>query len=130
MSGIVYANKCGTCKSPAMGLICSNIKCKSWRKYRKQAATCKPIEDGITPDNPIIIYCPKCNKVAINAAALRNDRAKAYCPDPNHKYFPYEYIKNRWYVFENTSTRFLYKYSGIPPKYWDYDNGVKIKLKQ
>lgn len=113
-----YKDKCSICKSPAANTICSNVKCKSWRKYRQLAAG-KVIEQGLTRDNPITIYCPICNG---HGRRMRpHTKSRIYCPKCRN-YQDYLFIAEKWYHSCNDGL-----YGNIPiityfdGYIWDYE---------
>lgn len=66
------------------------MKCKTWKNYRYLASNSKIVEQGLTPENPLIIYCIKCNNIASN----RN--TSIYCWNCKTS-FDHKNIEGRWY---------------------------------
>jgi hypothetical protein len=58
-----YPHKCKVCHSPARKTkntyMCSNVKCKTWKKVRKQAAVIKNKDTNTDKDGFVI--CPACS---------------------------------------------------------------------
>ena len=59
----LYTNKCGICSSPSRNnkaaSICSNVKCKSWRKIRMEASRLNKARPKYK-----LAMCPECGKAA------------------------------------------------------------------
>lgn len=108
----IYKNKCAICKAPAMNTICSNYKCKSWKKYRSMASGCKVVEHGLTSNDPITIYCSICNTHLSTVYGL--DGALVHCKKCK-KYSSYNFINDRWY---NSSNHYSIRYIN-KIKLWD-----------
>lgn len=71
---------------------------------------------GLSPDEPIAIKCPKCGG---RASVAGGEGIRAYCQRVCG-WFRYDYVKNMWYSFFNTSVKeSCMKYVGLP-SYWDY----------
>lgn len=110
----IYPHKCSICKSPAIRLICSNVKCKSWKKYRSLPSG-KIVEHGFTNDDPIIVRCLTCNKVSSDFNHLEN----AYC-SMCQKWFKWNFIEGRWYKYQGIVKSFTMR-RGI---YWEWDTEI------
>jgi hypothetical protein len=119
----IYSQKCVVCGFPARNSICSNSKCKSWKKYRQHAAKCKPIEQGLTSDNPIVILCPSCNNPG--GYGDRYGRLpEAYCY-PCKRWFPYTYIVGKWYQGEIRRYKYIRRHIGAPNA-WEWETEIII----
>lgn len=121
----MYNNKCVICHNPSMGLICSNIKCKSWSKYRCMAVGKKIIESGLTSDNPIIIRCPICNTIAIGMSSYKS---KATCQ--KHNLFDWTFTIGLWYYIEtfDKHSGWTYNYIGGQAQ-WNYKSVIKNTIR-
>lgn len=100
----IYPHKCSICKSPAIGLICSNVKCKSWGKYRRMAVGKKIIEAGLTSDDPIIVYCPRCLRLVINLNAPNKVACSCRAGWLDNT-IPYQ--NNMWYAIDGKDNAYL-----------------------
>jgi hypothetical protein len=111
----VYSQTCVLCSAPARNNLCSNVKCKSWKKYRKQAANSKAvsIEPGLTTDDPIIVHCPYCG---------RPSSGGSFCSVCG-RYFTHLYVVDRWYLWNTSQRKYVMRYIGTP-NLWDYKHVV------
>jgi hypothetical protein len=121
--------KCKLCKHLLKHNFCSNVKCKSWTKYRKQAANSKYVEPGLTSDNPIIVMCYKCDNIS-TGHTHSVDKGITYsygfcCGD--HAWFPYDFIEGKWYQFADSINkhRYVQQYVGAP-NWWQ--NRIRMPI--
>lgn len=125
---ITYPHKCSICKMAAINNICSNSKCKSWRKYRQLAADHKIIEQGLTSEVPIIVNCKNCNE-----CVFHNGCQCKLCFNASitclkcYTYDYYTHIKNRWYMSKSTGGISIIMYLGLindsgNAEWWDFSN--------
>lgn len=73
--------------------------------------------DGLTPENPIMILCPKCNR----HAGMGAGRSDSYCYSCK-TYNPYTYIVGRWYFMRTNVSTLCMKYIGAPTC-WEWKTG-------
>lgn len=113
--------KCQICKSNLKYNLCSNMKCKSWNKYRQQGSSWKLIEQGLTSDDPIPILCPKHNTIETHW-----DHTHGIFCSIEKKWITYKYIINRWYEYTITFTdkeKIAIRYNGNNKMgWWDWAN--------
>lgn len=112
---ITYPHKCKRCKSSARicgkVILCSNIKCKSRKQFKKFVKRFPEVESG-TFDNPIVLLCPICNENIIQtypAWIFADDKIApaVYCKE--HKAQPYDFILNKFYKISGYSLPISFK---------------------
>ena len=106
----LYTSTCSVCHSPSRKSFCSNVKCKSWKKLRKMAAQVK-YEQGLTPEDPIVVSCHSCGKLAfligfeqvLRSGIVGTNVGDAYnCSNSHCSYYgwnAYEFAVGHWYKY-------------------------------
>lgn len=104
--------KCKTCKSSLKYNLCSNMKCKVWKDYKKSAINWCSAERGLTANDPIEVRCPTCNTIAGTMAQRMGCNGK--CDKCNYiGSFPFPaFITGKYYLRRALSIQGVYRYDG------------------
>lgn len=116
-----YPHKCQKCSFPARKIgnvvLCSRSKCSS--KAVRSFGAYPVLIEGDTKENPIKVYCPKCNKrCSITRAA---EDMEAVCE--LHQRVSYTYIKNKYYAARDIQQT-VYMFNGSSLIRTSYELGI------
>ena len=122
----VYPHSCLTCSSPARKIgrvvLCSRIKCKSRRKvihsFGRYDGAVIEIEEGLTKETAIKIFCPTCSAAAATGATAAPSAGLAtYCYTCRH-WFDYRYEVDHFYY--DYARLYIYQFVGRDRGWWLY----------
>lgn len=127
-----YTSTCSICHKPSRKLkssvACSNVKCKSWKLLKKALnLNTNKIIAG-TYENPIVVLCPVCNKLATSMATNEMNSSgyyghSSYCSG-GCMWQPYSFVSDNWYEYVGGKVKAVsFVSSGRTKWKWSTDNG-------